>query len=132
VFDIGPGEFIAIAIVALLVLGPDKLPRYAADAARFVRQIRRMANDARDEVTKELGPTLDGLNLRDINPRALVKKHVIDGLGMDDDDDETPRRVNGAAGSANGAAGSANGAVAAPDGDAAAPAQRPAFDPDTT
>jgi sec-independent protein translocase protein TatB len=127
VFDIGPGEFIAIAIVALLVLGPDKLPRYAADAARFVRQIRRMANDARAEVTKELGPTLDGLNLREINPRALVKKHLIDGLGLEDDDDETtPRRVNGAAGA------SANGTAAAPDGDAPAPAPRPAFDPDTT
>jgi sec-independent protein translocase protein TatB len=135
VFDIGPGEFIAIAVVALLVLGPEKLPRYAADAARFVRQIRRMANDARAEVTKELGPELDGLNLRDINPRALVKKHVIDGLGiegglgLDDDDDEAPapRRVNGAAGTTS------NGTAAAPDGDApAAPAQRPAFDPDTT
>ncbi len=132
-FDIGPGEFIAIAVVALLVLGPDKLPRYAADAARFVRQVRKMANDARAEVTKELGPELDGLNLRDINPRALVKKHVIDGLGiegglgLDDDEDEAPRRVNGAAGTS-----SANGTPAVPDGDAAAPAQRPAFDPDTT
>jgi sec-independent protein translocase protein TatB len=130
VFDIGPGEFLALAVVALLVLGPDKLPRYAADAARFVRQVRKMANDARAEVTKELGPEIESLGLRDINPRALVKKHVIDGLGLeDDDDDETPRRVNGSAGSSNGASSSSAGA-AAPEGDAAA--QRPAFDPDTT
>lgn len=130
-FDIGPGEFLALAVVALLVLGPEKLPRYAADAARFVRQVRRMANDARAEVTKELGPEIEGLGLRDINPRALVKKHVIDGLGLEDDDeDESPRRVNGSAGPAsNGSTGSTG--AASLDGEAA-PGQRPAFDPDTT
>jgi sec-independent protein translocase protein TatB len=130
VFDIGPGEFIALAIVALLVLGPEKLPRYAADAARFVRQVRKMANDARAEVSKELGPEIEGLGLRDINPRALVKKHVIDGLGLEDDDeDDAPRRVNGSAGTSSNGASSGNG-MAAPEGEAAA--QRPAFDPDTT
>jgi len=36
VLDIGPGEFIALAVVAMIVLGPEKLPRYAAEAARFL------------------------------------------------------------------------------------------------
>ena len=85
--DIGTGELIALAVLALLVLGPDKLPRYAADAARFLRQLRTLANDAKSEVQKELGPELDGLGLREINPRALVRKHVLDGLdGFGDTD----------------------------------------------
>jgi len=46
-FDIGPLEFVALAVIALLVLGPDKLPRYAADATRMLRQVRRMASDAK-------------------------------------------------------------------------------------
>jgi sec-independent protein translocase protein TatB len=95
-FDIGTGELIALAVLALLVLGPDKLPRYAADAARFIRQIRNMANDARDEVTRELGPEMQGLGLRDINPRALMRKHLFEGLDDDDDDaadDEPVRRT---------------------------------------
>jgi sec-independent protein translocase protein TatB len=144
VFDIGPGEMIALAVVALLVIGPDKLPGYAADAARFVRQVRKMANDARTEVTKELGPDLDGLDLRELNPRALVKKHVLDGfeLDLDDDEDDAPRRgsANGASanGSANGSsanASSTNGSSAngsgAVNGAAAEPVRAP-FDPDTT
>jgi sec-independent protein translocase protein TatB len=89
VFDIGTGELLALAVLALLVLGPEKLPRYAAEAARFLRQIRNLANDARSEVTRELGPELDGLNLRELNPRALVRKHVLDGWD-DPDEDDTP------------------------------------------
>jgi sec-independent protein translocase protein TatB len=92
VFDIGTGEFLALAVLALLVLGPEKLPRYAAEAARFLRQLRNLANDARNEVTKELGPELEGLNLREINPRALMRKHLLDGLDLDDDDDDPPAR----------------------------------------
>jgi sec-independent protein translocase protein TatB len=56
-FDIGPLELVALAVIALLVLGPDKLPRYAADAARVLRQVRRMASDAKAEVSRELGPS---------------------------------------------------------------------------
>lgn len=94
-FDIGTGELLALAVLALLVLGPEKLPHYAAEAARFLRQVRTLANDARTEVRRELGPELDGLELRDLNPRALVRKHVLDGidldLGLDDDESETAR-----------------------------------------
>lgn len=90
-FDIGTGELLALAVLALLVLGPEKLPRYAADAARFLRQVRTMANDARSEVRRELGPGLDGLNLRDLNPRSLVRKHVLEGLDDDDSPADRPR-----------------------------------------
>jgi sec-independent protein translocase protein TatB len=92
VFDIGTGEWLALAVLALLVLGPEKLPGYAADAARFLRQVRNLANEARSEVTKELGPELDGVNLRDLNPRALVRKHLLDGLDDEDDDDGSVAR----------------------------------------
>ena len=68
-FDIGAGEFVALAIVALIVLGPEKLPRYAAEAARMLRQVRDMANDARGRVRRELGPEFDDLDLnRDARP----------------------------------------------------------------
>jgi sec-independent protein translocase protein TatB len=88
VFDIGTGELIALAVLALLILGPEKLPQYAQEAARFIRQLRSLANEARTEVTRELGPELDGLDLRDLNPRSLVRKHLLDPLDDDDDDDD--------------------------------------------
>jgi sec-independent protein translocase protein TatB len=69
-FDIGPLELVALAVIALLVLGPDKLPRYAADAARVLRQVRRMASDAKAEVSRELGPELQDISMADLNPRS--------------------------------------------------------------
>ena len=95
-FDIGTGELLALAVLALLVLGPEKLPRYAAEAARFLRQVRSLASDARAEVRRELGPELDGLDLREINPRALLRKHVLEGLDDDEPVSRPPRpRPNG-------------------------------------
>ena len=86
-FDIGPGEFIGLAIVALIVLGPEKLPRYAADAAKMLRQVRRMATEARAEVTRELGPELKDLSLTDLSPRGMVRKHLLEPIDLDDVDD---------------------------------------------
>jgi sec-independent protein translocase protein TatB len=83
-FDIGPLELVALAVIALLVLGPDKLPRYAADAARVLRQVRRMASDAKAEVSRELGPELQDISMVDLNPRSLVRKHLLDPLDLDD------------------------------------------------
>jgi sec-independent protein translocase protein TatB len=84
VFGIGGWEFVVIGIVALVVLGPDRLPRYAADAARFVRQIRRMAASAQEEVRRELGPEFQDISISDLNPRAFVRKHLLDDTGLED------------------------------------------------
>ena len=93
--DIGLGEILGLAVVALIVLGPEKLPRYAADAARMLRQLRKMAQDARTEVTRELGPEFRDLSLNDLNPRSLVRKHLLEPVDLDDLDgldDTGPKR----------------------------------------
>ena len=126
-FGIEGGELIAIAVVALLVLGPDKLPKFAADAARFVRQMRRMATTARADVRRELGPELQGISLRDLNPKSALRKHVLDDLNLDGQpsNDAEPRRTKGSA------QGGARGSAAASDvGDAAV--VPPPYDPDAT
>jgi sec-independent protein translocase protein TatB len=87
VFDIGPGEVIGLAILALIVLGPEKLPRYAADAAKMLRQVRRMARDARSEVSRELGPELNDLKMKGLTPRGMLSKHLLDPMDIDDLDD---------------------------------------------
>jgi sec-independent protein translocase protein TatB len=88
-FGVGTGEFLALAVIALLVLGPEKLPRFAADAARFIRQVRQMANNAKEDVRRELGPELQDISLDDLNPRSIMRKHLLDDV--DDLDDEPVR-----------------------------------------
>ncbi|HEX7188974.1 MAG TPA: sec-independent translocase [Actinomycetes bacterium] len=88
--DIGAGEFIGLAVIAMIVLGPEKLPRYAAEAARVLRRVRQVADDARADVRRELGPEFDDVSLRDLNPRAMVRKHLLDPIDLDSLD--TPER----------------------------------------
>lgn len=77
-FDVGPFELLALAALALFIFGPDKLPKMAADAGRVLRQLREMARGARDEVTSSLGSEFSDLNLSDLDPRAFVKRQLLE------------------------------------------------------
>jgi sec-independent protein translocase protein TatB len=91
---IGPGEFIALAVLAIIILGPEKLPRYAAEAGRMLRNLRGMASDAKAEVRKELGPEFSDFSLSDLTPKGLVRKHLLDPIDIDslDGPDERAQR----------------------------------------
>ncbi|CAA9373086.1 MAG: Twin-arginine translocation protein TatB [uncultured Nocardioidaceae bacterium] len=89
--DVGPAEFLLLLIVAIFVFGPDRLPDVARQAARLVRSARSTLSTARAQISDELGPELGNLDMRDLNPRTLVQKHLLDDL--EDDDTDTPQRV---------------------------------------
>jgi len=88
-FGVGLPEVAVIAFVAVLVFGPDKLPEFARQAGRFAKQVRKFAHEARDELREELGPEYADLELRDLDPRTIVRKHIQEAL---EDDDEPPLR----------------------------------------
>lgn len=79
-FDIGLPEFAVLALVALFVFGPDRLPDVARQAGRFVRQLKDMATAAKSQISDELGPEFANLDLKDLNPKALVQKHLLDDV----------------------------------------------------
>src|SRR3954452_12964977 len=92
-FGVGLPELAVIAFVAVLVFGPDRLPDFARQAGRMVKTMRSFANQARDELREELGPEYADLNLRDLDPRSIVKKHLYDVMNtaMEEDDEERGR-----------------------------------------
>ena len=92
-FGVGLPEMITIALVAVLVFGPDRLPDLARQAGRMARQLRTFAHAARDELRTELGPEYADLQLRDLDPRVIVRKHIMEAMNEDDDAAATPRRT---------------------------------------
>ena len=53
-FSMGPGELILIMVVVLLVVGPEKLPEFARTIARGIRDLKKYAQDVRNEFEKDL------------------------------------------------------------------------------
>jgi sec-independent protein translocase protein TatB len=92
VFGIGFGELVVIAFLAVLVFGPDKLPELAKQAGQLARKARTFATNARDELRSELGPDFADLELSDLDPRTIVRKHIAEALADEDDDPVTGAR----------------------------------------
>ncbi|GAA2401208.1 sec-independent translocase [Streptomyces glaucosporus] len=83
-FDIGPLELVALIILAVLVFGPDKLPKVIQDVARFVRKVREFSDSAREDIRRELGPEFKDFEFEDLNPKNFARKHLLDNddLGL--------------------------------------------------
>jgi sec-independent protein translocase protein TatB len=118
VFGVNGWEIVLLALIAVFVLGPDRLPDYAAKLARSIRKLRVMAEGAKDQLKDQLGPEYEDINWRQYDPRQydprrIVKEALLDPL----DDAIAPVRgeidsVRSAAGR-GGATAAAGGAVAA-------------------
>ena len=85
-FDhLGWSELIVLAIVGLIILGPDRLPKAASDAAKMLRQLRAMARSATADLKAELGPEMADIDLASLHPRRFVQSVL-------DDDESEPYR----------------------------------------
>jgi len=78
--DIGAGELLGLALVALLLVGPNKLPTFAAEAARFIRKVRGFAQSATSDLRENLGPGFEDLNVSDLNPKTFIRKQMRQAL----------------------------------------------------
>ena len=78
--DINGPEFVLLLVLAIILFGPERLPELARKAARVLRYVRTMAGTAQEQLSKELGPGFEDLDLRDLNPRTFVQKHLMDDV----------------------------------------------------
>jgi len=89
-FNIGWGEFIVLALLALLIFGPDQLPKAAGQVGRVLRQLRNMADSAKSDIQEGLGPEFKDFDVQDLNPRRFVQKHFWEA---EDDEESGSRRA---------------------------------------
>ncbi|WP_159622859.1 twin-arginine translocase TatA/TatE family subunit [Ruania rhizosphaerae] len=75
-------ELLIIAVVAVILIGPQHLPKYAEQLARLVRTLRDMARGATESIREELGPDADldftKLDPRQYDPRRIVRDALLD------------------------------------------------------
>ena len=79
-FDVGAPELLVLIVIAVILFGPEKLPEFARKAARLISYLRTMAGNAQDQLSKELGPGFEDVDVRDLNPKAFIQKHLLDDV----------------------------------------------------
>jgi sec-independent protein translocase protein TatB len=124
VLGINGGEFLLLIVVALVVVGPERLPRYAEQLGVWVRTARAYAMNARTRVTEELGEDVADVDWAALDPRRYDPRRIVREALLDDTPPPTPaprptgapraggRPVAGAAAGATAAGATAAGATA--------------------
>jgi len=113
-FDLSLPKLLVLTVIALVIFGPDKLPTIAAQAGRALRDLRQIAEDARNDLREGLGPEFADFDIEDLNPRRLVHKHLSGDPNADQGAQQQPARQ------------------AAPNGTPLTPGERLPFDPNVT
>ena len=109
-FDLSITKLLVLAVIALVIFGPNELPKIASQVGRALRDLRRIADGAKNDLREGLGPEFADFEPEDLNPRRFVHKHLFG----DPDADQRARPQSTA------------------DGTPLTPGQRPPFDPNAT
>jgi sec-independent protein translocase protein TatB len=78
VFDLSITKILVLAVIALIVFGPNELPKVASQAGRVLRDLRRIAEGAKADLREGLGPEFQDFDFEDLNPKTFVRKHLFD------------------------------------------------------
>ncbi len=78
-------KLLLIGLIAVLLIGPDRLPGYAAQFARLIRSLRDMANGAKERMREEMGPDYDDVDWKKLDPRQYDPRRIIRETLMEDD-----------------------------------------------
>ena len=123
--NIGGGEVVLLALLALLVLGPSRLPTYAALLAQNVRRLRDLAEGAKSQIRTEMGPAFDDVDWRQLDPRQYDPRRIVrEALATPP---SSPRDAS--SGSSPHPADGSRASAAGPVPGRPSPAAVPAFDP---
>lgn len=70
-------KLVVIAVIAVFLLGPKRLPMAAQWLARSVRSLRRFADTAKERAREELGDSIDEIEWTKLDPRQYDPRRII-------------------------------------------------------
>lgn len=88
-FGINTPELLLILLLAVLVIGPTRLPGYVEKLKNLIREVRRMASGARETIKEEAGVDIDDIDWKKLDPRQYDPRRIIREALIDDDELET-------------------------------------------
>jgi sec-independent protein translocase protein TatB len=89
-FEVGFWEMVLVGLVALLVFGPERLPRVAREAALWIKKARSMVSSVKEDIHREL-------ELQDLKQSLLEQKRLMDGSLIHRNDNATRKEEEPAA-----------------------------------
>ena len=78
-------KVLIILVIAVFLVGPERLPGYAAQLARLTKSLRQMANGAKDRMRDEMGPEFDEVDWAKLDPRKYDPRRIIRDALLDED-----------------------------------------------
>jgi len=135
VFDLSLTKIMVLGVLALIIFGPEQLPKLAAQAGRALRDLRRIAENAKADLQEGLGPEFQDFDINDLNPRSFVRKHLweeFDATGNGASSESVPAGQGGIV--AAGSAALTQAAAVSPAGGAPllSPGESPPYDAEAT
>ncbi|MGK0714552.1 twin-arginine translocase TatA/TatE family subunit [Leucobacter sp. W1153] len=119
-------KILVILVIAMFVLGPERLPMYAKKLGELVRSVKRMADGAKDRLRDEMGPEFDEVDWKQLDPRQYDPRRIIRDALLEDEKEaqaearrsraaqaSQTRRIGGGPSAAGADAAAAEGATAA-------------------
>jgi sec-independent protein translocase protein TatB len=91
VFGLTFEKLLLIGVLAVIIVGPERLPRYAASLARFVKWLKSFADGARSRMREEMGPEFDEVDWKKLDPRQYDPRRIIREALIEDE--PPPRQV---------------------------------------
>lgn len=87
---INGGEAIILVLLALFIIGPERLPEYAEKLKEFVKAAKRYATGATEELKETLGPEIADVDWRKLDPRQYDPRTIVRQALLEDDEPAEP------------------------------------------
>jgi sec-independent protein translocase protein TatB len=94
VFGLTFEKLLIIGLIAVFLLGPERLPHYAGQLAKLVRNLRDMANGAKDRMREEMGPDFDDVDWKKLDPRQYDPRRIIREALLDDEPESSAPTIS--------------------------------------
>jgi|SRR5690625_1904858 len=88
-----------VLVIALIILGPDRLPFYAQKLGELVKSVKRMADGAKERVKDEMGDEFDEVDWKQLDPRQYDPRRIIRDALVEEGQSPEARRARAIAAS---------------------------------